>query len=541
MLQMHEACMVSTKAPTTLIQREHEDLQALTDAVWETLDVISPQGVELETLKEIASNVGVPLDALLSGNSDLLPDLTPAAASGETAAMTSPSAAGDGAGATLTSDDAVAQREQDLSNLSLLSTAPHVSKTGATSLREMFRSALHNLAINRTRGLLTMLGIIIGVFVVVFLLALGNGFLGYVDDLDGDYGTNNVTIQPARLITDGIDSGNLQRSLSLADAEALAQPGAVPDAIAVSPTISGSGLLHAGSANFATTVVGVWPDYVTVGGYTLTAGTFITNDEVANRDLVVVLGPNPAQALFGNNNPVGQTVWLDDHALRVIGVLSARVELLKGQDDQVYLPLSTALDRVLGGQPSTVDSSKAVDSIVIRASSSTTIAAVQRESTELLTARHQLAGASPDFVSSSLVSALQQRDQVLAAINAFMLVVAGISLLVGGIGIMNIMLVSVTERTREIGLRKAIGARSRDILNQFLAESMLISLVGAGIGLGVALLLVLLVSLLWRPCPPSVVGTAVAVLAALVTGLFFGVSPARRAAALQPVEALRAE
>jgi hypothetical protein len=168
--------MVSAKAQTVLILREHEGLQPLIDAVWETLEIFSPQGVELETLEEIATNVGVSLDALLSEDRDLLPDLAPAAASGEGAAMTLTSAASYGAGAAPTSDDAVAQREQDLSNLSLLSTAPHVNKTGATSLREMFRSALHNLAINGTRGLLTMVGIIIGVFVVVSLLALGNGF-----------------------------------------------------------------------------------------------------------------------------------------------------------------------------------------------------------------------------------------------------------------------------------------------------------------------------------------------------------------------------
>ena len=364
-----------------------------------------------------------------------------------------------------------------------------------------------------------MLGIIIGVLVVVLLLALGNGFMGYVNDLTGEYGANNVTIQPARLRGNGIDTGSLQRSLSLADAQALAQPGAVPDAVAVSPTTSGPALAHTGGANFATTVAGVWPEYLTVGGYTLTLGSFISSDDVNNHALVIVLGPNVANALFGDANPTGRTVWLNGIALRVVGVLSARESIVNGLDDQVYVPLSTALDRVIGGQRSTTDSSKSLQTITIRASASTTIAAVQQEATELLMQRHQPEDGLPDFVTTSLLSALEQRAQILAAMSAFMVVVAGISLLVGGIGIMNIMLVSVAERTREIGLRKAVGARDQDILSQFLMESMLISLVGAGIGLG----------------------SAIAVLAALCTGLFFGVSPARRAAALQPIEALRAE
>jgi len=519
--------------------RETQDLRSRTEAVWETLEVVSPLGVERSTLEQIAANVGVSLEDLLGSDEDLVPNLEAASGNGNVGAAR-PLAAGDGATHTAPSEPGE-PRESDLSKLALLSSAPQGGHGSAASLQETFSSAIHNLGVNRTRGLLTMLGVIIGVLVVVLLLAIGNGFLGYIDDLDGNYGTNNVTIQPDRLVTQGMDSGSLQRSLSLDDATALVQPGALPDAMAVSPTASAPALLHANGANFATTVVGVWPDYLTVGGYTLTSGAFVTGDDVTNKDWVVVLGANAAQALFPDSSPIGQTVWLDSHALRVSGVMKAQYEVLKSQDDQVYIPLSTALDRVFGGQPSTVDGSKSLDSIIIRATSSDTIAALQRESTDLLNQRHQFAGEQGKFVVSSLLSALQQRDEILGAMNAFMIVVAGISLLVGGIGIMNIMLVSVTERTHEIGLRKAIGARSRDILNQFLMESMLISLVGAAIGVVIALVLVLLVSLLWRPCPPSLPGTVVAVVAALATGLFFGVSPARRAAALQPIEALRAE
>ena len=515
--------------------------QALVDAVWETLQITSPQGIEREALEEIAANLNIPLSILLGGNPDLVPNLASVLAGNEAATEPLlPSSDGHRANGTEATEESQTIAG-DLSKIALLSTVPHTGAARAVSFGETFRTALHNLGANRTRGLLTMLGIIIGVMAVVVLQAVGNGLLGYVDDLTGQYGENNVTIQPARLIVNGIDTGMLQRTLSLADAEALAQPGAVLDAVAISPTVSRPGLVHAGNANFAVTAVGVWPDYLTAGGYTLTEGSFVSNEDVANDAWVIVLGANSAHTLFGDADPLGQTVWLNGVSLRVIGVLTAEFSEIKGLDDQVYLPLSTAMDRVLGAQPSVVDSSKAVDSIVLRPSASTELAAVQQESTDLLAERHQLDGGPPDFVASSLLQAIQERAEILAAMNAFMVVVAGISLLVGGIGIMNIMLVSVTERTREIGLRKAIGARSRDILSQFLTESMLISLVGAGIGVGIALLLVLLVSALWRPCPPSVLGTIIAVLAALATGLFFGVSPAKRAANLQPIEALRAE
>jgi putative ABC transport system permease protein len=504
-----------------------DESHLLAKAVWETLSITNPEGVDRSELESIAANVGMPVEVLLDAQPQSEAEQGSAANADETDAPLLSAAEDDLLG--------------NLANLSLLSKAPQTDVRGATSPGETFRSALQNLGANRTRGLLTMLGIIIGVFAVVMLQAVGNGLIGYTDSITGDYGGNNVTIQPARLISNGLDTGNLQRSLSLADAEALVAPGAVPDAMAVSPTASGKGLLHAGDQNFSTSIIGVWPDYLTVGGYTLTSGDFVSTDDVNNRALVAVLGANPAHALFGNDNPIGQTVWVNGIALRVIGVMKAQASIIGGGDDQIYVPLSTAFSRIYGGQPSVNDGSKSLDSIVIRANSSSTIAAVQDEVTNLLTARHQITNGKPDFAVSSLLSALEQRAQILGAMNAFMVVVAGISLLVGGIGIMNIMLVSVTERTHEIGLRKAIGARSRDILNQFMMEAGLISLVGAGIGVSCALLLVLVISALWRPSPPSVIGTIAAVVAALGTGLFFGVSPAKRAAALQPIEALRAE
>ena len=362
--------------------------------------------------------------------------------------------------------------EGDLARLALLSTPPHTGAAGATSLNETLRSALHNIGANRTRGLLTMLGIIIGVLSVVVLQSIGNGFQGYVDDLTGQYGGNNVIIQPARLIVNGIDSGTLQKSLA-------GRCGGAPATRRRSGCNGGladgerAGVASCGlRPQLCLDCRGRLAHYLTVGGYKLTAGTFVTSEDVTNRALVIDLGANPAKMLFGSDNP-GETVWVNDNALRVIGVMAATNPEIGGGDDSVYIPLSTALDHVIGGTQHH-RRSKAVDSITIRANSSATIAAVQDEGTALLNQRHGTEG-SPDFVTSSLLSALQQRAEILAAMDAFMVVVAGISLIVGGIGIMNIMLVSVTERTREIGMRKAVGATDNDILNQFLVESMLIS------------------------------------------------------------------
>jgi putative ABC transport system permease protein len=512
--------MQSDEALIASSSREYEQ-RIGTDAIWATLQVLHPEGIPLTTLEEIAHATGIDFDVLW-------PDPLPEAAE---APITSTGSAG--------SQDVAT--EETLTALALLSTAPNTHESGTTPLRETFGSAMHNLGINRTRGVLTMLGIIIGVGAVVLLLAIGNGLLGYIDDITGEYGGNNVIIQPARLVQNGVDTGTLTRTLSLADAEALSESGAVPDAVAVSPVVQKRALIQSGGENFATTVVGVWPDYLTAGGYNLTSGSFITADDVAAATPVVTLGANVARMLFDDTDPIGQSVRIDGAMMRVIGVMAARESLIAGGDDTVYVPLSAMLNRLNRGQPSTMDGSVALDSITIRAASSTLISAVQDESVALLEARHRVDAASQDFKVSSLLSALEQRRQILGAVNAVMAVVAGISLLVGGIGIMNIMLVSVAERTREIGLRKAVGARSRDILAQFLVESMVISLVGAGIGVGIGMFLILIVSFSWRPCPPSPAGIVTAVFAALATGLFFGVSPARRAAALQPIEALRAE
>jgi putative ABC transport system permease protein len=409
---------------------------------------------------------------------------------------------------------------------------------------------MRNIAAHRTRGLLTMLGIIIGVTAVVVLMGIGNGLSDYVGDLSGDYGGNNVVVQPTHLTVGGVDQGVPRRTLSVADAEALAEPGAVPDAIAVSPTLTasatmsndGRGVMSTGSANYATTVVGVWPQYLAVGGYKMVSGSFISDDDVANNSLVVVLGPNPAKALFDQTDPVGQTVWVNGVALHVIGTITGNQMLPGlGGNDMVYIPLSTALSRVLGEQRSVPDGSKAIDGITLRARNMGAVGAVQQESLTVLAARHQIDEPSAHFTADALLQSIEQMNQILAAIRGVFIVVAAVSLVVGGIGIMNIMLVSVSERTHEIGLRKAIGARDSDILSQFLMESTLLSLAGAGIGLVLANLLVILIGILWRPSEPSLLGALIAVAAALAIGLIFGVSPARRASRLQPIEALRAE
>ena len=497
-----------------------DERRGVAHGVWATLQVLTPDGVDAATLVEIASEAAVDLDLLW-------PEGIPRPANAEGMAREPP---------------AIAATPGDATDYALLSAAPHVRTQGGTPLREVFRSARANLAANKTRGFLTMLGIIIGVGAVVLLVSIGNGFMGYIDELYGTSGANNLTIQPTNRIVNGVDTGLPGATLSVEDARALTDSSVVPDALAVSPTVQQRALIRAGNVNIATTLIGVWPDYAVANSYKSTAGSFITHDDVAQAAPVVALGPTIAGELFGEADPVDQTIWLNNVALRVVGVMEAKGgPLFGGGDTSAYVPLSTASDRILGADPSVNDGTDTVDLITVRARSVDTIAAVDAECAAVLAARHGTGAATPDFSITTLLALMQQELQMIYALRVFVVAIAGISLLVGGIGIMNIMLVSVAERTREIGLRKAIGARSRDILTQFLVESMAISLLGAAIGFGIAALLALVVSLLWRPCPPSVAGVAVAVGAALATGLFFGVSPAKRAARLQPIEALRAE
>jgi putative ABC transport system permease protein len=336
-------------------------------------------------------------------------------------------------------------------------------------------------------------------------------------------------------------------NLTLADAEALAAPGAVPAAAAVVPEYNGGGQVIANGNNANVTVVGTTPAYMQVNNLKVAQGAFITQDDLDNRTLVAVIGSQVAQDLFGEANPVGQEIKVTPTSgvkvtLIVQGVLdSASSSVFSSSGSSVFVPLTSAYGRLFGGR--NAQGELAVSRISLMAKSEAQVDAAQAQAEAILRQRHGIeAGEKDDFSVLNQALLLQMASTITGIMTVFLGAIAGISLLVGGIGIMNIMLVSVKERTREIGLRKAVGARREDVLVQFLLEAIVLSLLGGVIGVGVGVGLAKLVSLsgtLNAVVTTSSMALAVGFSAAI--GLFFGIYPANQAARLNPIEALRYE
>ena len=408
------------------------------------------------------------------------------------------------------------------------------------TFRETLRTAVEAMRTHRLRSLLTMLGILIGIAAVILTVGLGQGAQAKVSAEISKLGSNLLIVTPGSTTsTTGLRGGRgTSSTLTIADAAALGTPTVAPDIAAVAATSTSSQSLVAGTTNWTTNVVGTSPSWARVRSRTLSAGRFLTQDDLDQARSVTVLGSETVAELFSGRNAVGQTVTINGSTFTVVGVMdSLGASTAANEDDQALVPQTTFATRVSG---STTRSS--VSTIYIEAASKDTLSAAYQEADALLLARHGVTATTADFTVSSQQSLLNTATSTDRTLTILLAGVAAISLLVGGIGVMNIMLVSVTERIREIGLRKALGATPSAIRRQFLVEASSLGATGGVLGVGLAFLgASVLPRLLSQPVTISPAVAAGAVGVALVIGIAAGVYPAGRAARLAPIDALRNE
>jgi putative ABC transport system permease protein len=403
-------------------------------------------------------------------------------------------------------------------------------------------AALRAIRVNKLRSALTMLGIVLGVSSVTVMMAVGGGASQRIQTEMRNLGANTVVLNSGALKKSGVSKGQGSRpSVTLADAQAIENEVSAVAATSPQHNYAGMQLIY-GNANWSTLVSGTTPEYLTIRNWTVSRGRAFDRADVVQGSKVVVLGRTVAEKLFGNQNPVGQEIRINRIPMTVIGELTAKGQSLAGldTDDTAIIPISTALNRVMGRNPA---NPRAISGVIIKVRDGVKMASAFREIRQVVRERHGLLPAQEDdFHLINLTEVMKAKEDSARALGILLASIASVSLLVGGIGIMNIMLVSVTERIREIGLRLAVGARRSDILSQFLVEATTLSLMGgiAGVALGVGG-----AAAVQRYANLGVVLNGqlslVAMAFAAAVGIFFGFYPAWKASLLQPVEALRSD